>query len=299
MRIEQLEYLVEIGKSHSISVAAEKLYVSQPSVSEAIKKLEMELGVELLIREKTGSHLTPIGEQVVQEADVILKKAADIKALVQQYKEEQATTLCGDLIIYSTPGVNAQALPRAMDAFCEKHPGVIFSVGSYNANRTLEALQAGECDLGIITTIDDIEALRAYVDTMEVDLLSVDRLYLQVSKESELATRKSISLKEAAKLPLAVLSYDGDTFWNDVLFSNLEPENVVLRTDNSSLLHNQIKANRVCSFTLGSLIAVLDTEYAFIPIRTTMKLYVYGVYKKGYFQSDVIRAFLDMLRDIL
>ena len=62
MRIEQLLYLSEIAKTHSISIAANNLFVSQPAISTAIKKLEEELDVTLFSRSKNGVFLTPIGE---------------------------------------------------------------------------------------------------------------------------------------------------------------------------------------------------------------------------------------------
>lgn len=67
MRIEQLEYFAEAAKYHSISIAADKLFVSQPAVSIAIKNLENELGCILFERSKNGLVLTKIGHKVLKK----------------------------------------------------------------------------------------------------------------------------------------------------------------------------------------------------------------------------------------
>ena len=60
MRLEQLQYLVEISNSKSISIASENLYISQPALSRAVKNLEEELGVTLLFRTVDGVRLTDV-----------------------------------------------------------------------------------------------------------------------------------------------------------------------------------------------------------------------------------------------
>ena len=89
MRIEQLEYLIEIAKTNSISIAAENLYVSQPSISEAIKKLEGELGIKLLERTKTGSYLTPIGKSIAEQAVRVIEETAKIHQLVAEHQKNE------------------------------------------------------------------------------------------------------------------------------------------------------------------------------------------------------------------
>lgn len=56
MRIEQLEYFVDVAKTHSLNISAERLFVTQPTISEAIHKLEEELGSDLLLRSKKVLH---------------------------------------------------------------------------------------------------------------------------------------------------------------------------------------------------------------------------------------------------
>ncbi|MBQ7025122.1 MAG: LysR family transcriptional regulator, partial [Peptococcaceae bacterium] len=61
MRMEQLKYFAEVARAHSIAIASEKLFVTQPAISIAIKNLEEELGCVLFIRSKNGIQLTDMG----------------------------------------------------------------------------------------------------------------------------------------------------------------------------------------------------------------------------------------------
>ena len=87
MRIEQLEYFAEAAKYHSISIAADKLFVSQPAVSIAIKNLENELGCILFERSKNGLVLTKIGHKVLKKCETILKEEKSIYQLVEGEKK--------------------------------------------------------------------------------------------------------------------------------------------------------------------------------------------------------------------
>lgn len=89
MRLEQLEYLQEIGKQGNMTRAAEVVHVSQPTLSEAIKRLEMELGLPLLTRYYNGVALTEAGRQVVETADVIFQQLDLLQRQLDQFRDAQ------------------------------------------------------------------------------------------------------------------------------------------------------------------------------------------------------------------
>ena len=83
MRLEQLSYFVEIVRRRSINKAAETLFISQSTLSDALKKLEEEIGVKLLLRHNTGVSMTLAGE-------ALYRAAQDVLTRMQQFKEEIA-----------------------------------------------------------------------------------------------------------------------------------------------------------------------------------------------------------------
>ena len=74
MRTEHLQYFVEVSKCHSIQLAAEKLFVTQPTISIALKNLEQELGAQLFLRSKNGMFLTEAGQKILEMANDIKKR---------------------------------------------------------------------------------------------------------------------------------------------------------------------------------------------------------------------------------
>ena len=95
MRLEQLEYLLMISKSASLTEASERLFITQQSLGKAIRDLEDELGVVLLLRNNRGSVLTKEGYETLEQAKEILEK---VHAL-QNYFEKEDEILRGKLII--------------------------------------------------------------------------------------------------------------------------------------------------------------------------------------------------------
>ena len=86
MRLEQLKCLLDIAHTGSITNTAQRLFISQQAVSKSIKQLERELGLELLIRTKTGVTLTDAGEEVVRYAENMLLEGEKLLARVEELK---------------------------------------------------------------------------------------------------------------------------------------------------------------------------------------------------------------------
>src|SRR5690625_3230987 len=120
MRLDQLIYLVEIDRFKSISLAAEKLYVSQPTVSQAINSLEIELGKKLFNRSRSGTIPTEYGEEIIEKAKEILFIVNDIKeSSLSNFK-----LLTGNITIKGVPGFYTSLLSSALVSFKKKFPGI-------------------------------------------------------------------------------------------------------------------------------------------------------------------------------
>lgn len=120
MRIEQLEYLMMISKCASLTEASERLFITQQSLGKAIRDLEEELGVTLLLRNNRGCALTREGRETVQMAKEILEKISQL----QNHFVKEEEKLEGKLTILCSPILFSDELAIALEAFSNQYSEV-------------------------------------------------------------------------------------------------------------------------------------------------------------------------------
>ena len=86
MRTEQLKYLVDVAETKSMSKTAERMFVSPQAVSQSIKQLEMELDIELFVRNSQGVSLTKLGEGIVEKAKTMLREEQAMSQMIAESK---------------------------------------------------------------------------------------------------------------------------------------------------------------------------------------------------------------------
>src|SRR6188508_2300850 len=143
MTLTELRYIVALARERHFGRAAEKCFVSQPTLSVAVKKLEDELGVALFERGGSEVTVTPIGTRIVEQAQRVLEEAAAIKSLAVAGKDELATPLRFGAIYTIGPYLMPQLIPL-LNRRAPKMPLLIQE--NYTA-RLSELLKNGEIDL--------------------------------------------------------------------------------------------------------------------------------------------------------
>ncbi|MBP1961594.1 LysR family transcriptional regulator [Paenibacillus aceris] len=199
MRIEQLLYLIEINQTGSISLAAEKLHVSQPNISQAIVSLEEELGVKLFNRSRFGAVPTDDGKLIISKAEEIISKVEELRESVGHHAKE----LTGLLSIASVPSLCLSVLPPALAIFKEKHPGLELEMLELDYQQIKQEVLSGNVDMGLIAVS------RQYEETnkqLTVEKLMDNRVMACVGKNSPFSERTSISIEELAKQPILLNS---------------------------------------------------------------------------------------------
>ena len=146
LKISQLRALVAIAERGNFSSAALDLELTQSTISHAIATLEEELGVVLLFRGRHGATLTPIGEQIIEEARQVLHLLGTIRD-----KANLARTLqSGQVRIGSVRSIATQILPELIVQFRAKFPEISVVITDYDRYADVEqALQAGKADVGL------------------------------------------------------------------------------------------------------------------------------------------------------
>ena len=145
IKLSQLRALVAIARTGTFSDAASQLDLSQSAVSHAIATLEEELGVSLLSRGRQGAVLTPVGQQITNEAKTMLAHLKVIGRKAQDAKGLQA----GLVRVVGFRSVATHVLPVVIEEFRRLYPGISVSIGEGNDVRGAEEiLRRGEADIG-------------------------------------------------------------------------------------------------------------------------------------------------------
>lgn len=195
--LDKLEFLIALAAERHFRRAAEKMGVSQPTLSAAIKQLEGELGVALVNRGSRYIGLTPEGERVLEWARRITGEARAMRQEVEVLRRG----LQGPVRL----GVIPTALPvaaRLCDAVCEQHPDLRFTVLSLSSNAILRMLEDFEIDGGL--TYLDNEPLPQMVTTPIYE----ERYRLVTQDGGPFAGRSAVSWSELADLPLCLFTPD-------------------------------------------------------------------------------------------
>jgi DNA-binding transcriptional LysR family regulator len=153
MELRQLQYLAAVVRHASFTRAADELYVTQPALSQQVRRLEEELGVALLLRLPSGVEVTAAGAELVARAEPILSGVDDARAAMQ----EHAGGRRGVARVAATPGA-APGLPVALAAFHALHPGIRVSLRQGSAADVVALLATGSADVGVAAL--DAEARR-------------------------------------------------------------------------------------------------------------------------------------------
>lgn len=195
LRIEHFEYIVEIAKTKSISLASERLNVSQPSISQALASFEEEIGLKIFDRSKIGTFPTERGKAVITKSREILNSIEELKRI----GNTQLSLLNGRLSISSTPAICQSILPKTLLSFTQKYPGIEIELAEEESLDIKEQVLKGKLDLGIIA---ELKGDNEPNHSLFYKPILKCKMMICVGHRSPLATKKSISLCEAFEYPL-------------------------------------------------------------------------------------------------
>ena len=146
MTLTELKYIVALAREKHFGRAAETCFVSQPTLSVAIKKLEDELKVMLFERTSSEISLTPIGDRIVRQAQRVLEEASAIKTLAQQGKDP----LNGPLRVGVIYTIGPYLLPHLVGEMIRTVPSMPMLLQENYTVKLLELLKQGEIDCAIL-----------------------------------------------------------------------------------------------------------------------------------------------------
>jgi LysR family hydrogen peroxide-inducible transcriptional activator len=146
MTLTELKYIVAVAREKHFGKAADACYVSQPTLSVAIKKLEQELDVKLFERSANEVTVTPLGEEIVRQAQSVLEQAANIKDIAKRGKDPLAGSIKLGVIYTIAPYL----LPDLVRQVIERTPQMPLMLQENFTVKLLDMLRTGELDCAIL-----------------------------------------------------------------------------------------------------------------------------------------------------
>ncbi len=212
MTITQLEYLVAVDTYRSFVTAAAHCFVTQPTLSMQLQKLEEEFGVKLFDRERQPVVPTDIGVEVIRQARIALTECARIPEIVQQ----QQQNMTGSLRLGVIPTLAPYLLPLFLPGFIERYPGVSLIVTELTTEEIIQRLRNGELDCGLLATPLHEKGLLE-------NPLFYEPFVAYVSDKSALYRKSALRATELQPEELWILQ-EGHCFRNQVLnFCHIKP----------------------------------------------------------------------------
>ena len=159
MTITQLQYVLAVAEHQNFTKAAQKVFVTQPTLSMQIQKLEDELGVRIFDRSKKPIQLTETGRKIVNQARNIVNESDRIQDIVDQEKG----FIGGTFRIGVIPTIMPTLLPMFLNNFIKKYPKVKLKIEELNTDVILERLKEGHLDAAIAATPLEMENIKEQV----------------------------------------------------------------------------------------------------------------------------------------
>ena len=191
MDLQQLRFLVTVSKTLNFSKAAEELYISQPTLSHQIRRLEDELGVRLLERSTRNVELTAVGRQCVNLAEQIVELSDQIVQVTQDESRRFAKRLnIGVLAVY--PQLNISSV---ITEFTALHLNETINIRFDWSAKLMERLLQKKTDV-IISNVDIDGLENAVREQLEIHPFIADCLYLIVGENNPLAAQETVTLEQ-------------------------------------------------------------------------------------------------------
>ena len=205
MTITQLQYVLAVAEHKNFTLAAEKCFVTQPTLSMQIQKVEDELKIQIFDRTKKPIQLTDVGQKIVNQAKNIVNEADRMKDIVEQQKG----FIGGEFRLGIIPTIMPTLLPMFLTTFIKKFPKVKLIIEELNTDEIIIKLKNGNLDAAIAATPLSEEKLKEIV-------LYYEPFVAYIPEKHHISDKKEIEVSDL-NLDEILLLQDGHCFRDGVL----------------------------------------------------------------------------------
>lgn len=283
MTLTQLSYFCAVCRTHSITRAAETLFVSQPTISTALRDLEKEFHCRLFIHGKNRISLTDEGADFYDEAQRILKETEKLKIRFDRRESERP------LRIGIPPILSTICIPELTDRF-EEETGVPVQLFEYGSIRAGELVEKEDLDVAL-GNLDMVN-----LDTYNYFRIMEDSYVFCLSKGHPLVRSGAADLESLSRLPL--LLFNTDSMSTETVTSYFRSRNMEIRVKmycSQLMTLLQVLEGGQCGAVLYRSIPVDGEKFVKIPIPgITCKVGI--LWKKGVFVQENLQKFIDFVK---
>ncbi|MCT8310941.1 LysR family transcriptional regulator [Tetragenococcus halophilus] len=295
MRIQQLEYLEKIVETGSINEAAKQLFISQPSLSQAMKEMEKEYKIQLFYRTKLGITLTNEGREFINYSRGILDQ---VNLLDERFGKTTTRKH-----IFSVSGQHYAFVVHAFVELVKKigQDEYQFTLRETQTQNVLDDIQTFKSELGIIYLNDfNQTVLKRLIAEKNLEFISLfeAKPHVFVGRENPLTKKKSITLEDLEDYPY--LSYEqGDTnsfYFSEEILSTLQSKKHIQISDRATIFNLMVGLN---GYTISSGIIsseLNDEKIVAIPLEIDDSMILGYLKNKKIDLSKIAKDYLELLK---
>ena len=288
MEIRVLRYFLEVAREESITRAAERLHISQPTLSKQLKDLEEELSQKLFTRTNYSVRLTEAGM-------LLRKRAEDILDMVDKTANEFQTLdedIGGDIHIGCAESDGIKYLARCLNALHGINPRIRYHLHSGNTEDIAGRLDKGILDFAVI--VQDVDLSKYNY----LEMPSIDTWGIIMRQDSPLADKKAVQMEDLLNLPL-ICSRQGMTVDYPKIFGERVDALNVVATFN--LVYNAailVREGLGYAFSFDKLVDISpDSGLTFRPLVPTLETKMYVIWKKYQMFSPAAKLLLKEMKE--
>ena len=289
MELRQFEYFQMASRLRNITRAAERLRVSQPNITVAIKKLEAELGIQLFDRSQKQLALTPEGAVFLNRIELALRNIQDAVLEVNDYKQLQK----GTIKIGIPPMMGAYLFPKIFSSFQKKYSHLDIYLHEEGSMSIREQLERDELDFGIII-------ISGASHNLQLLPMTTSQIVACVPENSPLAAKERLTKDNIAAANVIMLK-EG-SFLRQTIFGKLKEQsitpNIVLESNQVVTIKGLVASGVGISFLLDMVLEDAPGVKA-IPLEEPLFVDVGLAWKKDRYISKAAQSFIDFCRDTL
>jgi DNA-binding transcriptional LysR family regulator len=289
MELRHLRYFVAVAEELHFRRAAERLHMSQPPLSQQIRALENDVGVELLVRDRRGVSLTTAGRAFLAEAYNVLGAAEHAVAIAHQ----AARGDMGDLSIGFVGSTVYGLVPELLRAFGEEHPAVRVRLREMTSAAQMSALQVREIDIGFLRPPVSAEGVT-------VETLFEEPLVVALPTDHPLAGTARVDVRRLRDEAIVSLSpYEAPGLYTateaTLAAAGVVPHVVQTVTELPTAV-GLVAAGLGVTLVPASLVGLNRSGVVYRPLKGRPHMVRFAVAYRSRSQPPVVRAFLDLAR---
>ena len=289
MELRQLEYFQMASRLKNITRAAERLRVSQPNITVAIKKLEAELGIQLFDRSQKQLALTPEGAVFLNRIELALRNIQDAVLEVNDYKQLQK----GTIKIGIPSMIGAYLFPKIFSSFQKQYSHLDIYLYEEGSMAIREQLERDELDFGIVIISNAAQSLQLLP-------MSTSQIAACVPENHPLAAKKSIGIQDLTDADLIMLkegSFLRHLVLDQLKAANITP-NIVLESNQIETIKGLVSSGVGLAFLLDFIVEGTPGIKA-LPLDEPIFVDVGLAWKKDRYISKAAQSFMDFCKNTL